>query len=97
MDGIPPVSLPLPAGRPQPVAAGDAAARIEEVAQGFEAIFMRQIVKGLRKTATVDEDSAFMNGIYSDMLDEQLADHLARSGGLGLAAVIRAYLERAPK
>jgi Rod binding domain-containing protein len=103
MDPVSPALPALPA-LPGAVRAGDRggspaarAARLDEAVEHFEALFLRQIVKGLRKTAKFEEESAFMTGMYSEMLDEQVADHLAKAGGLGLAAVIRAYVEGARK
>ncbi len=66
---------------------------IREVSEQFEAIFMRQVLRGLRKTAEVGGESSYTSGFYGELLDDQLAQHLARSGGMGLAGVIRAYLE----
>lgn len=66
---------------------------IRQVSEQFEAIFLRQILRDLRKTATLNGEPSFMTGSYTELFDEHVADHLARSGGLGLAGVIRAYLE----
>jgi flagellar protein FlgJ len=70
------------------------ATKAEDPAQGFEAIFMRQLLRDMRKTASFDGESSSMTGLYTDMLDDVLAEHLTKAGGLGLAGVIRAYLER---
>jgi flagellar protein FlgJ len=70
------------------------AAKADDPAQGFEAIFMRQLLRDLRKTASPDGESSSMTGLYTDMLDDVLAEHLTKAGGMGLAGVIRAYLER---
>ena len=32
----------------------------------------------------------------SELHDEMLATHLAKQGGIGLAAILRAYLDRVP-
>ncbi len=92
----PPPAAPADRGRPAPPASGSGArdrARVGEVAEQFEAIFLRQIVRELRKTVSFGEEKFMFTEAYSDIADEQLAEHLARSGGLGLAGVIRAYLE----
>jgi len=98
-----PVAAPL-AARPHPV--GDippSAPRrsspapsggVEEAAQGFEAIFMRQMLRELRKTTSIDGENSYATAFYNDMFDDYLAEHLTRAGGLGLAGVIRAYVER---
>jgi flagellar protein FlgJ len=86
--------------RPGPTAAASPtpelgpASKLDDPAQGFEAIFMRQLLRDLRKTASVDGESSSMTGLYTDMLDDVLAEHLTKAGGMGLAGVIRAYLER---
>jgi Rod binding domain-containing protein len=67
---------------------------VEEAAQGFEAIFMRQLLHDLRKTTSIDGQSSYTAGFYNDMFDDFLAEHLAKAGGLGLGGVIRAYAER---
>lgn len=68
-------------------------AEIRQASEQFEAIFLRQILRDLRKTATLSGETSFMTGSYTELFDEHVADHLARNGGLGLAGVIRAYLE----
>ncbi|MBI3637225.1 MAG: rod-binding protein [Candidatus Rokubacteria bacterium] len=71
--------------------------QIKEAAEQFEAIFLRQIVRGLRKTTELNGEPAYTTGFYGDLMDEQLAQHLAKAGGMGLAPVIRAYLEQHPR
>lgn len=68
--------------------------QVGAVAEQFEAIFLRQLLRDLRKTATIDAETSTSTSIYQDLFDEHLADQLARAGGVGLAGVIRAYLER---
>ncbi len=60
----------------------DAAAR--EVANKFEALLVHNMLKSMRKT-TMAEDTSNSRAIYDDMLDEQLADTMIKSGGLGIA------------
>ncbi|MBI3634965.1 MAG: rod-binding protein [Candidatus Rokubacteria bacterium] len=71
--------------------------QIKGAAEQFEAIFLRQIVKGLRKTTELNGEPVYTTGFYGDLMDEQLAQHLAKAGGMGLAPVIRAYLEQHPR
>ncbi len=82
---------PAVAGKPAPAAKPDP--RLAEAAQGFEAIFLRQILHDLRKTASIDGEKSAMSGIYTEMLDEHLADQLTKAGGIGLGQAIRIYLE----
>lgn len=60
-----------------------------EVAQQFEALFIKMMLKSMREAGGSD---GLMDGpqgdLYRDMHDEQLALHLSRSGGIGFADVI---------
>jgi len=42
----------------------------------------------------VGGESSSMTGAYTEMFDDQLAEHLGKVGGIGLKDVIRAYLGR---
>jgi flagellar protein FlgJ len=68
---------------------------IEEVAKGFDAIFLRCLVQELRKTIEktdlMGEDSSAMK-MYEDMFDENLADAMAEQG-LGIGDMVRDYLK----
>ncbi len=68
--------------------------QIDKAAEGFEAIFLRQILHQFRASVSVDGENSSMTGLYSEMFDDQLAEHLAKVGGLGLKDVIRTYLGR---
>lgn len=65
-------------------------------AQEFEALLLSQLLKGLRRTVPEGGDRSPVREIYQELLDEQLAGHLARHGGIGLARMIQTYLEQAP-
>ena len=69
---------------------GDA---LEETAQQFEALMMQMMLKSMRQASfgedlTENDQSLF----YRDMYDQQIAIHLAKSGGLGLSEVIKRQL-----
>jgi len=70
--------------------AGDA---LEETAQQFEAVMMQLMLKSMRQASAgeemMDSDQSLF---YRDMYDQQIAIHLAKSGGLGLADVIKRQL-----
>ncbi len=70
--------------------AGDA---LEETAQQFEAVMMQMMLKSMRQASVgegmMDSDQSLF---YRDMYDQQIALHLAKSGGLGLADVIKRQL-----
>ena len=62
---------------------------LEKVAQRFEAIFTRQLVKTMRSSSlgeSIDGSSAVDN--FREIADANMADDLASRGGLGIAEMI---------
>ena len=61
--------------------------KIGEASKQFEAILLRQFLSEAQKPMFKSEftDDSSEAGIYQDMVTGQLADSLARSGGIGLA------------
>ncbi len=61
--------------------------KLEKAAEGFEAIFIRQLLKTMR--STLSGEGIFGKGsvgeIYGDMMDNALADILAKRDALGIA------------
>jgi soluble lytic murein transglycosylase-like protein len=66
-----------------------------KVAQDFEAIFVHQMLKSMRNTVPKDEDMSTGRRIFTEMLDEQIANKASRTGSFGLAQII--YKELAGK
>jgi Rod binding domain-containing protein len=67
--------------------------KVEEVARQFEAVLLRQILQDIRKSVLAPaEGDPTATGIYSDMINNQLADSISRSGGFGLAKSVAAQL-----
>jgi peptidoglycan hydrolase FlgJ len=67
----------------------DSPEALKEVARQFEAIFLSNVLKGMREAKLADgimdnDQSKF----YSDMYDKQLAVHLSGKPGVGLADLI---------
>jgi flagellar protein FlgJ len=67
----------------------DSPAALKEVARQFEAIFLSNVLKGMREAKLADgmmdnDQSKF----YSEMYDQQLAVHLSGKPGVGLADLI---------
>lgn len=66
-----------------------------EAARQFEAVLLRQILtdatKTLFKSAANPESSS--DGIYQDMITNNLADQISRSGGFGLSRVLAKQLQ----
>src|SRR5271170_4439713 len=81
---IDPSKLPLEslAGNPKLTDAE----KVSEVSRQFEAVLLRQILGEIRKPVlAAGEGDPVVNGIYADMINNQLADSISRSGGFGLA------------
>ena len=65
-----------------------------KVAQDFEAMFIHQMLKSMRNTVPKDEDMSSGRRIFTEMLDEQIANTASRTGSFGLAQII--YKELVP-
>jgi Rod binding domain-containing protein len=79
---------PNPAEGPSPAVASRAT--LKEAAQGFEAILLSQMLKGLGRTIphAGPKGAPFARQFYDDLLNHYLATHLAKSGGVGLTEVL---------
>jgi Rod binding domain-containing protein len=67
--------------------------KVDEVSRQFEAVLLRQILQDIRKPVLAPaEGDATSSGIYSDMINNQLADSISRSGGFGLAKSLSGQL-----
>jgi flagellar protein FlgJ len=71
----------------------DSDGALDEVAHQFEALLTQMMVKSMRQASLgeglLDNDQT---RFYRDMYDQQLSVHLAESGGMGLADVIKRQL-----
>ncbi|MBL4765347.1 MAG: rod-binding protein, partial [Colwellia sp.] len=67
-------------------------AALQEAAQQFEAIFMKMLLKSMRKAQDVLESDSPFNSestkFYRDMHDQQMAVELSSNGTLGLSELI---------
>jgi flagellar protein FlgJ len=69
--------------------------KVAEVSRQFEAVLLRQILQDIRKPVLAStESNSTTNGIYSDMINDQLADSISRSGAFGLARSLQSQLGR---
>jgi len=61
--------------------------KVAEASRQFEAILLRQFLAESQKPVITSEftDDSSSAGIYQDMITNQLADSMSRSGGIGLA------------
>ena len=70
--------------------------KIAEASRQFEAILLRQILEATQKTVIQSKyaDNSTAAGIYRDLITNQLADSISKSGGFGLAATFEHQLNR---
>lgn len=69
--------------------------KVSEASRQFEAVLLRQILGSARKTvfkSKVNEDS-LTSGIYQDLVTDQLASSISRSGSFGLARSLQSQLQ----
>ena len=70
-------------------------ARIKEMAKEFESTFLSMLLKEMRQT--LDEDGGFFPGDKGDvqggLFDSFMSQHLAASGGVGMAAALERQLQ----
>jgi Rod binding domain-containing protein len=67
---------------------------VDAVANSFESMFLSEILKEMRQT--LDNGGFFSqdsSDIYGGLFDLFLGQHLAQSGGLGIAAMVKRQLE----
>ena len=72
------------------------AQKVGEVARQFEAVLLRQILAAARKNLIKSEvnPESSQSGIYTDMVNNQLADDISRTGTFGLARSLKTQLTR---
>lgn len=69
--------------------------KVGEVCRQFEAVLLRQILGDAQKkifTSPMNPESV-AGGVYQDMITNQLADSISRSGGIGLARSLEKELQ----
>jgi flagellar protein FlgJ len=71
----------------KPDASATATAEQRQVAQQFEAIFMRQLLGSMEKSGGLGGDTTGA-GVYRSMMVGALADSAASGGGIGLAEIV---------
>lgn len=67
-----------------------------EACRQFEAVLLRQILGEARKNVLAPSASSnsTVTGIYEDMVNNQMADSISRSGAFGLAKNLQSQLVR---
>jgi len=89
-----------PASSAQPVTPEQkqALARLHEAATQFESVFAGMLFKEMRKTEsdrTLFGEKSNADKIYGEMLDDERAKSLAKSGSLGIGKLLEAQLRPA--
>lgn len=81
---------------PASSATGSDKARLHEVAQQFEAIFLRQVLSAARATDFGGDDLFGSQGeeTFAEMRDARFAEVASQTGALGFAASIEKQLAR---
>jgi flagellar protein FlgJ len=65
--------------------------QLEQVARDFEGIFIKQMLDSMRSTLNPENrlvDTGMAGEIYDDMLYDEYAQIMTKSGGFGLAEMI---------
>jgi Rod binding domain-containing protein len=65
--------------------------KIGEATRQFEAVLLRQILESTQKTVIQSKyaDNSMASGIYRDMVTNQLADSISKSGTMGLGETLK--------
>ncbi len=71
--------------------------RLKDVCRDFEAIFLHQLFQIMRKSGPKSDllDSGFASDVYEDILDQQLATEMSRTGAFGLADILYEQMREA--
>jgi flagellar protein FlgJ len=82
------VASPSAAAVADPAAAREQA-KLQKVAKGFEAVFVRQLIGSMR-SAGFDDDLTGSSAVeqFQEMSDAKTADNMAEHGGLGIAEML---------
>ena len=68
---------------------------LRALAKQFEAIFVNQLMKSMRKTLPKEGMlSSFSGDMYNSMFDEEVAGEMSKGRGMGLADVLYTQLSR---
>jgi len=93
---VPALAGGYPPSLPVASAAGSDTGNVREVAQGFEAMLLRQVLSAAGKTSFGGEElfGSSSDDTFREMRDARFAELAASQGTLGLAAQIEAQLAR---
>src|SRR6185503_5628354 len=70
--------------------------KVAEAARQFEALLLRKILEETQKTVIHSEfsDDSTAAGIYRDLVTQQLAESISKSGSFGVAKTLERQLNR---
>lgn len=91
-------NLPLNPPHAEKVSKGTVNKKLLNACQGFEAVFINQMLKAMRKTIPQKGmlDGGIAQGIYKDMLYQQYSEKMAKTANFGLARVLYNQLSGRP-
>lgn len=76
-----------------PLSAATKGPELGKTAEEFEALLLRNVVESMQKTAKLDGESSG-NQLTDHLIEDALANHLAKSGGIGLARYLEGEMEQ---
>lgn len=83
---MPPLS---PTQKPAHPAASVDQQKLEQAAQAFEVIFVRNMIGAMRQSSLGDDLMGNSGGTqFRDMMDDRLADEMTQTNGLGIADLL---------
>ena len=73
--------------------------KITEASRQFEAVLLRQILETTQKTVIKSKfaENSTATSVYRDMITNQLAESISKSGAFGVAKVVEQQLNRPGK
>jgi len=82
-----PALSPIPNSARPPASSDEQ--KLEQAAQAFEAIFMRNMIEAMRQSSLGDDLMGNSGGDqFRDMMDDRLADEMVENNGLGIADLL---------
>jgi flagellar protein FlgJ len=70
--------------------------KLQEVSEGYEKIFLNELVKSMRKSVTESDflDTGSAGKIYREQLDQEYINSWSQRGGLGIKEMVHEHLLR---
>jgi Rod binding domain-containing protein len=86
-----PVESRLPIRSPMEEA--PARGNVRDMAQQFEAVMLRQMIEAMRSSTRMGGEDESGSQMTEHLIEDALANHMAKSGGIGLADTLAAAVE----